>query len=174
MNQLSLSLSLIPMAAPLTHPLINDGWFIEKNGQWPGQGRLWHSVVAIATRIWDTQHITRAFSLLRHSHGSQGWRNPSRWKVKVPGCSCFPIFQLWQCLGSWWCYSGYWTWWILVSRVVSYNMQALIDTWIACYSYQEMITHLAMNSHPNPKKVRIYGKKKKEIFWWDDLITLCV
>ena len=25
------------------------------------------------------------------------------------------------------------------------------------YSYQEMITHLAMNSHPNPKKVLVIG-----------------
>jgi spermidine synthase len=26
-----------------------------------------------------------------------------------------------------------------------------------CHSYQEMITHLAMNSHPNPKKVLVIG-----------------
>lgn len=28
---------------------------------------------------------------------------------------------------------------------------------IVCASYQEMITHLAMNSHPNPKKVLVVG-----------------
>lgn len=28
---------------------------------------------------------------------------------------------------------------------------------IICASYQEMITHLAMNSHPNPKKVLVVG-----------------
>lgn len=28
---------------------------------------------------------------------------------------------------------------------------------ITCASYQEMITHLAMNSHPNPKKVLVIG-----------------
>jgi spermidine synthase len=26
------------------------------------------------------------------------------------------------------------------------------------HSYQEMITHLAMNSHPNPKKVLVIGE----------------
>lgn len=51
------------MATPLTHPLINDGWFIEKNGQWPGQGRsTCNSVVAIATRVGATRHIN-SFSI---------------------------------------------------------------------------------------------------------------
>ena len=161
------------MAALLTHPLINDGWFIEKNGQWPGQGTPLHFTVAIATR---TRDITRFFFFLQHSYGSQGRGNPSRWKVKVPGRPCVPIFQLWQCLGSWWCYSGYWTRWILVSVVVvswarSLSIcKQLIDTWIACCSYQEMITHLAMNSHPNPKKVK--GNGREISMGWSNLIRI--
>lgn len=30
-------------------------------------------------------------------------------------------------------------------------------TYLRWSSYQEMITHLAMNSHPNPKKVLVIG-----------------
>jgi hypothetical protein len=29
----------LKMAAPLTHPCIVDGWFMEKSTMWPGQGK---------------------------------------------------------------------------------------------------------------------------------------
>jgi hypothetical protein len=29
----------IKMAAPLTHPCIENGWFMEKSTMWPGQGK---------------------------------------------------------------------------------------------------------------------------------------
>jgi hypothetical protein len=31
--------SKFKMAAPLTHPCIVDGWFMEKSTMWPGQGK---------------------------------------------------------------------------------------------------------------------------------------
>jgi spermidine synthase len=39
-------------------------------------------------------------------------------------------------------------------RLIKTVTKALSDV---CHSYQEMITHLAMNSHPNPKSVLVIG-----------------
>ncbi|KAI7878849.1 spermidine synthase [Lichtheimia hyalospora FSU 10163] len=95
------------MAALLTHPLINDGWFIEKNGQWPGQ--------AMALKVEEILHVEKS------------------------------KFQD-----------------VLVFQSSNYGNVLVLDGVIQAterdeFSYQEMITHLAMNSHPNPKKVLVIG-----------------
>jgi hypothetical protein len=35
-----LSTSLKKMAAPISHPCIENGWFMEKSTMWPGQGNI--------------------------------------------------------------------------------------------------------------------------------------
>ncbi|KAF2709901.1 spermine synthase [Pleomassaria siparia CBS 279.74] len=51
---------------------------------------------------------------------------------------------------------------VLIFRSTDYGTVLVLDNVIQCterdeFSYQEMITHLAMNSHPNPKKVLVIG-----------------
>ncbi|PWY94783.1 spermidine synthase [Aspergillus sclerotioniger CBS 115572] len=51
---------------------------------------------------------------------------------------------------------------VLVFESSDYGTVLVLDNVIQCterdeFSYQEMITHLAMNSHPNPKKVLVIG-----------------
>jgi spermidine synthase len=51
---------------------------------------------------------------------------------------------------------------VLVFESSDYGTVLVLDNAIQCterdeFSYQEMITHLAMNSHPNPKKVLVIG-----------------
>ncbi|KAL1921303.1 uncharacterized protein VTP21DRAFT_11019 [Calcarisporiella thermophila] len=51
---------------------------------------------------------------------------------------------------------------VLVFESENYGHVLVLDGVIQCterdeFSYQEMITHLAMNSHPNPKKVLVIG-----------------
>lgn len=51
---------------------------------------------------------------------------------------------------------------VLIFESTDYGMVLVLDNVIQCterdeFSYQEMITHLAMNSHPNPKKVLVIG-----------------
>ncbi|KAG2223353.1 hypothetical protein INT45_002848 [Circinella minor] len=95
------------MAAPLTHPSINNGWFMEKNSQWPGQ--------AMALKVEEILHVEKS------------------------------KFQD-----------------VLVFQSSNYGNVLVLDGVIQAterdeFSYQEMITHLAMNSHPNPKKVLVIG-----------------
>ncbi|KAI9472949.1 spermidine synthase [Zychaea mexicana] len=95
------------MAAPLTHPSIKDGWFMEKNSQWPGQ--------AMALKVEEILHVEKS------------------------------KFQD-----------------VLVFQSANYGNVLVLDGVIQAterdeFSYQEMITHLAMNSHPNPKKVLVIG-----------------
>lgn len=49
---------------------------------------------------------------------------------------------------------------VLVFRSTSYGNVLVLDGVIQAterdeFSYQEMITHIAMNAHPDPKKVRL-------------------
>jgi spermidine synthase len=51
---------------------------------------------------------------------------------------------------------------VLVFESSDYGTVLVLDNVIQCterdeFSYQEMITHLAMNSHPNPEKVLVIG-----------------
>jgi len=51
---------------------------------------------------------------------------------------------------------------VLIFKSTDYGTVLVLDNVIQCterdeFSYQEMITHLAMNSHPNPKKVLVIG-----------------
>lgn len=51
---------------------------------------------------------------------------------------------------------------VLVFESSDYGTVLVLDHVIQCterdeFSYQEMITHLAMNSHPDPKKVLVIG-----------------
>ncbi|XHG07043.1 putrescine aminopropyltransferase, variant 2 [Aspergillus wentii] len=51
---------------------------------------------------------------------------------------------------------------VLIFESSDYGNVLVLDNVIQCterdeFSYQEMITHLAMNSHPNPKKVLVIG-----------------
>ncbi|PYH99680.1 spermidine synthase [Aspergillus ellipticus CBS 707.79] len=51
---------------------------------------------------------------------------------------------------------------VLVFESSDYGTVLVLDNVIQCterdeFSYQEMITHLAMNAHPNPKKVLVIG-----------------
>ncbi len=51
---------------------------------------------------------------------------------------------------------------VLIFESTDYGKVLVLDNVIQCterdeFSYQEMITHLAMNSHPNPKKVLVIG-----------------
>ena len=51
---------------------------------------------------------------------------------------------------------------VLVFESSDYGTVLVLDNVIQCterdeFSYQEMITHLAMNSHPNPQKVLVIG-----------------
>ncbi|KAH0552949.1 putrescine aminopropyltransferase [Trichoglossum hirsutum] len=51
---------------------------------------------------------------------------------------------------------------ILIFESSDYGTVLVLDNVIQCterdeFAYQEMITHLAMNSHPNPKKVLVIG-----------------
>ncbi|KAK0638186.1 Spermidine synthase [Lasiodiplodia hormozganensis] len=51
---------------------------------------------------------------------------------------------------------------VLIFESSDYGTVLVLDNVIQCterdeFSYQEMITHLAMNSHPNPKKVLVIG-----------------
>lgn len=51
---------------------------------------------------------------------------------------------------------------VLVFKSTDHGTVLVLDNVIQCterdeFSYQEMITHLAMNSHPNPKKVLVIG-----------------
>ncbi|CAG8287528.1 unnamed protein product [Penicillium salamii] len=51
---------------------------------------------------------------------------------------------------------------VLVFESSDHGMVLVLDNVIQCterdeFSYQEMITHLAMNSHPNPEKVLVIG-----------------
>ena len=50
----------------------------------------------------------------------------------------------------------------LIFESTDYGTVLVLDNAIQCterdeFAYQEMITHLAMNSHPNPKKVLVIG-----------------
>lgn len=51
---------------------------------------------------------------------------------------------------------------VLIFESTDHGTVLVLDNVIQCterdeFSYQEMITHLAMNSHPNPKKVLVIG-----------------
>lgn len=51
---------------------------------------------------------------------------------------------------------------VLIFESTDYGRVLVLDNVIQCterdeFSYQEMITHLAMNSHPEPKKVLVIG-----------------
>jgi hypothetical protein len=51
---------------------------------------------------------------------------------------------------------------VLVFESTDYGTVLVLDNAIQCterdeFAYQEMITHLAMNSHPDPKKVLVIG-----------------
>jgi spermidine synthase len=51
---------------------------------------------------------------------------------------------------------------VLIFESTDYGTVLVLDSVIQCterdeFAYQEMITHLAMNSHPNPKKVLVIG-----------------
>jgi spermidine synthase len=51
---------------------------------------------------------------------------------------------------------------VLIFESTDYGMVLVLDNVIQAterdeFSYQEMITHLAMNSHPNPKRVLVIG-----------------
>lgn len=51
---------------------------------------------------------------------------------------------------------------VLIFESTNHGNVLVLDNVIQCterdeFSYQEMITHLAMNSHPNPKKVLVIG-----------------
>jgi spermidine synthase len=51
---------------------------------------------------------------------------------------------------------------VLIFESTDYGNVLVLDNVIQCterdeFAYQEMITHLAMNSHPNPKKVLVIG-----------------
>ncbi|KAI1418537.1 spermidine synthase [Hypoxylon sp. FL1857] len=51
---------------------------------------------------------------------------------------------------------------VLIFKSTNYGTVLVLDNVIQCterdeFSYQEMITHLAMNSHPDPKKVLVIG-----------------
>lgn len=51
---------------------------------------------------------------------------------------------------------------VLIFESTNHGTVLVLDNVIQCterdeFSYQEMITHLAMNSHPNPKKVLVIG-----------------
>ena len=51
---------------------------------------------------------------------------------------------------------------VLVFESTDYGTVLVLDNVIQCterdeFAYQEMITHLAMNSHPSPKKVLVIG-----------------
>ncbi|KUJ06204.1 spermine synthase [Mollisia scopiformis] len=51
---------------------------------------------------------------------------------------------------------------ILIFESTNYGVVLVLDNVIQCtqrdeFAYQEMITHLALNSHPNPKKVLVIG-----------------
>ena len=51
---------------------------------------------------------------------------------------------------------------VLIFESTDYGMVLVLDNVIQAterdeFSYQEMITHLAMNAHPNPKKVLVIG-----------------
>lgn len=51
---------------------------------------------------------------------------------------------------------------VLIFESTDYGTVLVLDNVIQCterdeFSYQEMITHLAMNSHPDPKKVLVIG-----------------
>ncbi|KAF2452976.1 spermidine synthase [Lineolata rhizophorae] len=51
---------------------------------------------------------------------------------------------------------------VLIFESTNYGTVLVLDNVIQCterdeFSYQEMITHLAMNAHPNPKKVLVIG-----------------
>lgn len=51
---------------------------------------------------------------------------------------------------------------VLIFESSDYGTVLVLDNVIQCterdeFAYQEMITHLAMNSHPNPKKVLVIG-----------------
>ena len=51
---------------------------------------------------------------------------------------------------------------VLIFKSTDHGNVLVLDNVIQCterdeFSYQEMITHLAMNSHPSPKKVLVIG-----------------
>ncbi|KAM6528258.1 putrescine aminopropyltransferase, variant 4 [Fusarium falciforme] len=51
---------------------------------------------------------------------------------------------------------------VLIFKSTDFGNVLVLDNVVQCterdeFSYQEMITHLAMNSHPNPKKVLVIG-----------------
>lgn len=51
---------------------------------------------------------------------------------------------------------------VLIFQSTDYGTVLVLDNVIQCterdeFAYQEMITHLAMNSHPDPKKVLVIG-----------------
>lgn len=58
------------MAAPLTHPCIVDGWFMEKSTMWPGQGKAvcqvaWHVnliylKLAMSLKVEEILHVEKS------------------------------------------------------------------------------------------------------------------
>ncbi|KIY66865.1 saccharopine dehydrogenase [Cylindrobasidium torrendii FP15055 ss-10] len=93
--------------APLSHPLIQDGWFREINSQWPGQA------------------MTLKVNRILHIEKSQ--------------------------------YQD-----VLVFESETFGNVLVLDGVIQCterdeFSYQEMIAHLPLNSHPNPERVLVIG-----------------
>jgi spermidine synthase len=51
---------------------------------------------------------------------------------------------------------------VLIFKSTDYGTVLVLDNVIQCterdeFSYQEMIAHLALNSHPNPEKVLVIG-----------------
>ncbi|CEG72067.1 Putative Spermidine synthase [Rhizopus microsporus] len=95
------------MSAPISHPCIVDGWFMEKSTMWPGQ--------AMSLKVEEILH-----------HEKSQYQD------------------------------------VLVFQSSNYGNVLVLDNVIQAterdeFSYQEMITHLAMNSHPCPKKVLVIG-----------------
>ncbi|CAI7642257.1 spermidine synthase [Penicillium cosmopolitanum] len=91
----------------ITHPTIQDGWFSEKSGMWPGQ--------AMSLKVDRVLH-----------HEKSKYQD------------------------------------VLIFDSSDYGTVLVLDNVIQCterdeFSYQEMIAHLALNSHPNPEKVLVIG-----------------
>ncbi|PWZ01727.1 putative chimeric spermidine synthase/saccharopine reductase [Testicularia cyperi] len=91
----------------ITHPCIQDGWFHERNSQWPGQ--------AMSLQVQRILHHEKS------------------------------LFQD-----------------VLVFESTTFGNVLVLDGVIQCterdeFSYQEMIAHLPLASHPNPERVLVIG-----------------
>ena len=82
------------------------------------------------------------------SYDPKSQRNNLRREIQISRRSSVWKFQLRKCSCSWRSYPSYGARRVCVTtHVKSYRNRR----------YQEMITHLAMNSHPNPEKVLVIG-----------------